>query len=268
MSTIDTLIQDIYSSLRNKEVAPGIDLAQVAQELGNEVETVFLETFDPDHHGHRTGLRLSGIGRCERYQWYETHDYEAEPVKDHVHITFMQGHILEALLKALTKVSGHQVSGEQDEHEVNGVFGHQDCIIDNQLVDIKTASKWSYDNKFTDTGIKGDDSFGYIPQLSSYGKVDGREHGYFFVMNKNNGELKLSKQELDTDVDKHIDQLKDKLLVNHPPMRIMNATDTKGKLSMQCGFCSQKHNCYGSLQATTYKSGAVSYYVDEVGGGF
>jgi len=268
MATIDTLIQDIYSHLSDKKVADDVDLAQVAQDLGNEIETVFLETFDPDHHGHRTGLRLSGIGRCERYQWLEAHDNESEPIKDHVHITFMQGHILEAVLKALTKVAGHTVTGEQGEHEVNGVFGHQDCIIDNQLVDIKTASKWSYDNKFTPDGIKGDDSFGYIPQLSAYGKIDGREHGYFFVINKNNGEIKLSKQVLDQDVDKHIDQLKEKIDHNHPPMRIMNATDMKGKLSMQCGFCSQKQNCYEHLKATTYKNGTTVYHVDEVGGGF
>ena len=47
---------------------------------------------------------------------------------------------------------------------VNGVDGHIDCVIDGELVDIKSALLTYGLKKFKDGSVaKGQDPFGYIP---------------------------------------------------------------------------------------------------------
>ena len=40
----------------------------------------------------------------------------------------------------LASISGHKVTQQQKQVEVEGVKGHQDCFIDGVLVDCKSAS--------------------------------------------------------------------------------------------------------------------------------
>jgi hypothetical protein len=140
-------------------------------------------------------------------------------------------------------------------------------------LEIKTASAWSFDNKFKETGLT-DDGFGYVKQLSAYGKNDNREHGYFLAFNKNKSTLKLCRQELEQDVDTYIVDLKDKMESDEPPMRIAKATtyskaEGKEKLCMDCAFCGFKEDCYGSLVAKPVPSGKITnYFVDTHGADF
>ena len=237
--TIDTVIPDIYETMKSKNYTG--DLDTIAMQCGREVEQAIKNAFEP--YEPKTNLRMSSIGRCERAQWYTVKGYTPEEIEGSVYLTFLQGHVLEAMLVALVKLSGHSLQNQQKKHTVEGVDGSQDCDIDGELVDIKTASAWSWDNKFTDTGIK-DDGFGYIKQLSAYGKGDKRKHGYFLALNKNKSTLKLCKQELEQDVDTFIVDLKDKMASDTPPMRVANATTmTKSgeeKLCMTCAFCGFK----------------------------
>ena len=99
---------------------------------------------------------MSGIGRCERAQWYNYKGYTPEELSGEVYLTFLQGHILEAVLVALLKLSGHTVEEQQKKHTLEGINGSQDCTIDGELVDIKTASAWSWENKFKESGISDD----------------------------------------------------------------------------------------------------------------
>jgi|TARA_R110002012_G_scaffold143818_1_gene302008 hypothetical protein len=266
--SIHTLIPDVYEVMKSKEYSG--DLSSIAMQAGREVEDAIKNAFEP--YEQKSELRMSGIGRCERAQWYGVKGYTPEEIDGNVYLTFLQGHVLEAVLVALVKLAGHTVEDQQKKHTVEGVNGSQDCTIDGELVDIKTASAWSWDNKFTETGIK-DDGFGYIKQLSAYGKNDNREHGYFLALNKNKSTLKLCKQELEQDVDTFIVDLKDKMESDTPPMRIANATTlTKNgeeKLCMTCSFCGFKEDCYGSLIAKPIPSGKITnYFVDNTGASF
>ena len=269
--SIHTVIPDIYDVMKSKDYTG--DLKSIAMQAGREVEEAISNAFEP--YEHKTNLRMSGIGRCERAQWYNVKGYTPEEIDGSVYLTFLQGHVLEAVLVALVKLSGHEVTEQQKKHTVEGVNGSQDCTIDGELVDIKTASAWSWDNKFTDTGIK-EDGFGYIKQLSAYGKTDNRKHGYFLALNKNKSTLKLCKQELEQDVDTFIVDLKEKMESDTPPMRIANATtfSKKGeeKLCMTCAFCGFKQDCYkevGGLEARPIPSGKITnYYVDNRGVSF
>ena len=268
MKQLETLIPDIYNTLKSKEFTG--DLSAIADQAGKEVAEAIVDAFTP--YVPKKNLRMSGIGRCERAQWYGVKGYEAEEIDAPVYLTFLQGHVLEAVLVALVKLAGHEVTDQQKKHTVEGINGSQDCTIDGELVDIKTASAWSWENKFTETGIDGD-AFGYIKQLSAYGKNSGKKHGYFLALNKNKSTLKLCKQELEQDVDEFIVSLKDKMLMDTPPERVAGATTftKKGeeKLSMTCGFCSYKKDCYGSLKARPIPSGKITnYFVDNIGGDF
>ena len=206
MASINTLIEDMYSVLESRDYKGNLE--KVAKEVGQEVTDAFITAFSP--RDSKTNLRMSGIGRCERAQWYGIHGHEEEKPEGYVYLTFLTGHIMEAVILGVAEMAGHKVEGKQQKHTVEGVNGSQDCIIDGELVDVKTASTWSYDNKFASDGVKGD-TFGYVKQLSAYGKTDDRDSGYFLVFNKNKSSLKLAKQELEKDVDKYIVQLKDKM---------------------------------------------------------
>ena len=267
--SINTVVPDVYEVMKSKDYSG--DLSTIAMQAGREVEEAIKNAFEP--YENKNELRMSSIGRCERAQWYAVKGYTPEEIEGSVYLTFLQGHILEAVLVALIKLAGHDVQDQQKKHTVEGINGSQDCTIDGELVDIKTASAWSWDNKFAEDGIK-DDAFGYIKQLSGYGKTDNRKEGYFLAFNKNKSTLKLCRQELEEDIDTFIVDLKDKMESDTPPMRLANATtfskaEAKEKLCMTCAFCGFKEDCYGSLIAKPIPSGKITnYFVDTQGANF
>jgi len=267
--SINTVVPDVYEVMKSKDYSG--DLSTIAMQAGREVEEAIKNAFEP--YENKNELRMSSIGRCERAQWYAVKGYTPEELEGSVYLTFLQGHVLEAVLVALIKLAGHDVQDQQKKHTVEGINGSQDCTIDGELVDIKTASAWSFDNKFSEDGIK-DDAFGYIKQLSGYGKTEDRKDGYFLAFNKNKSTLKLCKQELEEDIDTYIVDLKDKMESDTPPMRLANATtfskaEAKEKLCMTCAFCGFKEDCYGSLIAKPVPSGKITnYFVDTQGANF
>jgi hypothetical protein len=263
MKTINTVIQDVYDMMDSQECTG--DLNKVADAVGKEVSESLVNALTPREK--KKGLRMSGIGKCERSQWYDQNDYEQEPISGQVYLTFLQGHILESVLLGLVELSGHEVTGKQGKHTIHDINGSQDCEIDGELVDVKTASNWSFNNKFSEDGIK-EDSFGYIKQLSAYGKGNDRDKGYFLAFNKNNSQLKLCEQKLEKDVDTFIVDLKGKMELSQPPMRRANATTvvnhrqggTSCKLEMTCAFCGHKKHCFPEL--TKRESGGYTTYYD------
>ena len=262
MKSIDTVVKDVYDVMESKDYSG--DLGAIAMTAGREVEDAIKEAFEPREQ--KTDLRMSTIGKCERAQWYNYKGYKPEELKGEVFLTFLQGHILESVLVALLKLSGHKVEDQQKKHTIEGINGSQDCTIDGELVDIKTASAWSWDNKFKEDGIDGD-AIGYIKQLSAYGKADNRKHGYFLAFNKNKSTLKLCKQDLEQDIDTYIVDLKSKMESDTPPMRLANATTwnkarTEEKLCMTCSFCGFKEDCYGkgNLEARPIPSGKITNF--------
>jgi len=263
MKNINTVVQDVYNLMDSQECTG--DLSKVADAVGKEVSEALVNALTPREN--KKGLRMSGIGKCERSQWYNQHDYEQEPISGQVYLTFLQGHILEAVLLGLVELSGHEVTGKQDKHTIHDINGSQDCEIDGELVDVKTASNWSFTNKFKDDGIN-EDSFGYIKQLSAYGKGEDRDTGYFLAFNKNNSTLKMCEQKLEKDVDTYIADLKGKMELSEPPMRLADATKVEKhraggqsiKLNMTCAFCGHKKHCFPDL--TIKQSGNFTNYYD------
>lgn len=256
MNNIDTLIGDIYSTLETKNYTGNLEL--IALDLGKEVEEALKEHFRPKEDKRK--LRLSQIGKCTRSQWYDYHNYEKEKMKPQVWITFLQGHILEALLKALIKLSGHTLEDEQKNHWVESVRGSQDATVDGELVDVKTASQFSF-LKFKKDGLK-EDPFGYVQQLSAYGLKEGKDYGYFLALNKNNGELKLTKQTLNKNVAEDVKDLKFAIEGGLPERCKGAVKETKigQRLNTTCAYCGHRDTCFPDL--VKVKSGKIdNYYI-------
>ena len=266
MKTIDTLIQDIYQTLEQGVDVSRADIAKAldvfAQDAKSAVATILQE-------GQRKGegrLRLSQIGKPDRQIWYGVRGVEGEPLDGQTRIKFLMGHVLEALLILLTQAAGHTVEGQQDEVEVEGVLGHQDCRIDGVLTDIKSASSFAF-KKFRDGTLYEDDPFGYLSQISAYATKNGDDEAAFFAIDKNSGELAvLNVHSMEMiDAPSRVRVLKDVVSKDTPPEKCYadTADGTSGnrKLVIGCVFCAYKKECWKDanngegLRAFKYSNG-------------
>lgn len=189
MKNIHTLIRDIYATVGQEEWFTAARLADFNLELSAALNQ---ERGVPK-------LRLSKMGPCcPCHLWHSIHTPElAEPIQPWTHIKFTYGHILEALVKAMARSAGHEVTGEQDELVVDGVKGHRDCVIDGCLVDVKSCSSRMFE-KFKSKSIGQDDPFGYLDQLDGYlvgsandDLVRVKDKGYILAVDKTLGHLCL-----------------------------------------------------------------------------
>ena len=206
-------------------------------------------------------LRMSNIGRPTCQLWYEKNKPEtALPRSNNFMMNMMLGDIVEAVFKGLLR--GAKVEYEDSDDVVlklkdSEVSGSYDLVIDGAVDDVKSASDWSYKNKFDsyDTLSKGD-GFGYVGQLAGYAKASGKKVGGWWVVNKANGSFKyVSASSLDAD--KEIEKIKQTVnTVNANTFkRCFEPQEEKfrGKptgntmLSIDCGFCEFKNSCWENL---------------------
>lgn len=167
-------------------------IEQVAQDIKDALKRQF-------GGGNKRGefrLRMSNIGRPTCQLWWEkNHPEKALPKPTTFVMNMLIGDIVEAAFKGILKEAGvkyedkdNNVSLQLDNTTVNGSY---DLVVNGALDDVKSASFWSYTNKFEsyDTLAKGD-SFGYIGQLAGYIKATGKKIGGWWVVNKANGQIK------------------------------------------------------------------------------
>ena len=264
--TLDTLIPDIYETLEQGVDVTLPHVAEALEEVGGlvreAVETILRE-------GQRKGasnLRLSSIGKPDRQIWYVVQGEEGESINGQTKIKFLMGHVLEALLICLTKAAGHTVTEAQDEVMVEGVLGHQDCVIDDVLVDIKSASSFAF-KKFKEARLTDDDPFGYIAQISAYATKNNRKEAAFFAIDKNSSELCiLPVHDMEMiDAPSRVSYLKDMVTKDAAPARcydtIADGKSGNRKLAIGCVFCSFKKKCWADanggqgLRAFKYSNG-------------
>lgn len=270
---IDTLIDDIYNLLTSEEGhKPNQEwLAELGANIAMSVSRSLLERRDSRHE--QGSLRISGIGRPERQVWYEAKGYQGQPLDGATKLKFLQGHILEDLLIYLAKEAGHTVTNEQKQIEIEGVKGHADCTIDGVDVDLKTASPYSF-KKFADASIFKDDSFGYVPQLSSYHKVLGGAGCALWAIEKSSCEMTLltfpEKEVIDPVplIKKHKENLKK----DTPPARCYTP-EPDGKsgnmaLHKLCSYCAYRDICWKDssgkkmYRSFKYANGTVKHVLD------
>jgi hypothetical protein len=132
-------------------------------------------------------LRMSNIGKGARQLFYDKNYGSDEDFHASTLIKFMFGDIAEQLLLFLAELSGHEVTDQQAEVNLNGIKGHIDAIIDGVVVDVKSASSHSF-RKFKDGTLLENDSFGYAEQLAGY-CVALDKPGAWLAIDKQSGHL-------------------------------------------------------------------------------
>ena len=203
-------------------------------------------------------LRMSNVGRPTCQLWYEKNKPEtALPKSNNFMMNMMLGDIVEAVFKGLLR--GAKVEYEDSDNVVlklkdTDVLGSYDLVIDGAVDDVKSASDWSYKNKFEsfDT-VKDGDGFGYVGQLAGYAKASGKKVGGWWVVNKANGHFKYvpaSGLNLDEEIAK-IERTSATVKENKFERCFEPETETfRGKetgntvLNKNCRFCDYRYDCW------------------------
>lgn len=197
-------------------------------------------------------LRFSSLGKKDRQLWYQANKPEtAEKLPGKAKLKFLIGDLYEILLLFLAKESGHEVTDTQLEVTEDGVHGHIDAIIDGVLVDVKSASPYSYE-KFKSGGYLFDDPFGYVSQLSGYAHRCQTPRAGFLVGNKVDGGVtfvELSKEDIEANPPgPRISKLRQVIASDTPPDRcyedIPEGKSGNRRLGVGCSFCDFKEECW------------------------
>ena len=249
MKNIDTIVEDIYSLFEKKnEELTEKEVDKCIDDFANSVK-VHVKDFLKELPQDKPRLRLSTIGRPDRQLWYDFKKPHNEPLAPSTRIKFLYGYILEELLIMLASISGHKVTQQQKQVEVEGVKGHQDCFIDGVLVDCKSASGRGY-TKFKYNNLASDDPFGYISQISAYAEGNGVDEAGFLVINKSTGEIcytKVHSLEMINAKDR-VKKIKEVVNSDTPPDKCYSAIpDGKSgnyRLDTACMYCNYKFDCW------------------------
>ena len=236
---------------------------ETIQQVGQDVMCALSRQFGGGNKRGEFGLRMSNVGRPTCQLWFEKNEPEkALPLPTTFVMNMMLGDIVEAVFKGLLKEAGVQYEDDakvtlqlDDDTSVSGTY---DIVIDGAVDDIKSASNWSYTNKFEsyDTLRQGD-AFGYVAQLAGYAKAADKRAGGWWVVNKANGEFKYVPA-TGIDIDKevsHIQQTADTLKENRFERCFDAVEETfRGKptgnkvLCTECGFCRFRFACWPELK--------------------
>jgi len=270
MTSITTLLKDINTLATVAHSPNPENLDWLLFTIGEAVRRSLSE---PVGSRGPASLRPSNLGRPDRQLWFEINgekngfkpseesqqevDNRSETADIATATKFLIGHIMEALLIFYVKEAGHKVSHYQERVELDGISGSLDVVIDDVLVDVKTASGWSF-KKFADGTIfsdEGKDPFGYRHQIQFYrdaATADPDHEPLFLVFNKENGELCLTplpKHLENEPTSERIAKVRDILDVTSPPPKKCYEPSEFGKsgnkvLNSNCGFCKWKHACW------------------------
>ena len=236
-----------------------------AESIGKDVTDAVLRQFGSGKSRDEFRLRMSNIGRPTCQLWFDKNKPEtALPKPSTFVMNMMIGDIVEAVFKGLLKGAGVEyketdtvslVVGDTDPAVIKGSY---DLVLDDAVDDVKSASPWSYQNKFEsfDALSKGD-SFGYVGQLAGYAKASGYKAGGWWAVNKGNGEFKYvpaDNLDMDAELDKikrtvdTVNENKFKRCFSAVPETYRGKPSGNMVLNDGCKFCDYRFECWPTLQ--------------------
>tara|TARA_R100001224_G_C3993763_1_gene140192 strand:- start:64 stop:918 length:855 start_codon:yes stop_codon:yes gene_type:complete len=237
---------------------------ETAKKIGAEVADAVIRQFGSGKSRDEFRLRMSNIGRPTCQLWFEKNKPEtALPKPTTFVMNMMLGDIVEAVFKGLLTESGvdfddtDKVTLKVGDSNNTMVSGSYDLILGDAVDDIKSASDWSYRNKFEsyDT-LKKSDPFGYVGQLAGYAQASDKRAGGWWVVNKANGSFKYVPAAID--MRKELTKLKETVeKVNENKFeRCFEAVPEtyRGKpsgnmvLNDNCKFCDYRFECWPNMQ--------------------
>jgi hypothetical protein len=267
MKNVNTLIRDIYGLMEDKVIPEEVDLDAECEAFGRAMADVLREQLQAYDGGGK--LRLSGIGKPDRQIYNGYHGVAGEELRGATYLKFLYGHLIEGMLLALTRISGHTVTDEQKEVDIGGVKGHMDGRIDGVLMDVKSCSSYGF-KKFRDSKLHEDDPFGYIAQLKAYAYAEGDTTYGWLAMDKQNGTLAWLQYDedhtgshyfkaVDWDVAERVEDLKklvgSDLLPSQCYEEVPDGKSGNMKLAIGCSYCKYKSSCFPALRTYFYSSG-------------
>ena len=252
-----TLHQYMTDAVRGDSAMTEETIQQVAADVANALRNQF-------GSGKSRGdfkIRMSNVGRPTCQLWYEKNKPEvALPMPTNFMMNMMLGDIVEAVFKGLLKEAGvkyedtEKVTLDVGSTSINGSY---DIVIDNAVDDIKSASDWSYRNKFESfASLASGDGFGYIGQLAGYAKASGKRVGGWWVVNKANGHFKyVPATGLDMDAElakientvKTVKENKFERCFEPVPETFRGKPTGNKVLNNGCKFCSYRFDCWDNL---------------------
>jgi hypothetical protein len=235
---------------------------ETVSQIGKDVMDAVKRQFGSGQSRDKFRLRMSNIGRPSCQLWYDKNKPDiALPRSTTFVMNMMLGDIVEAVFKGLLKEAGvkyedaDKVTLELPDAKIEGTY---DIVIDGSVDDIKSASQWSYNNKFESyETLKQMDGFGYVAQLAGYAKASKKKAGGWWVVNKANGDFKYVPA-TGLDIDEEINYInKTVKKVNNnefkrcfePEMETFRGKETGNKvLNKHCTFCSYRFDCWKGLK--------------------
>ena len=251
----------IHQYLSNIQSNDTVLSDEIIEQITNDVREALKKQFSKRDNTFR--LRMSNIGRDYCKLWFDKNEPEsAIPRSTNFVINMMIGDIVEAVFKGLLVQSGVSFSNGEDVSMDLGegvvISGTPDLILDGKVDDIKSASPWSYTNKFKDFATLAEsDSFGYVAQLGGYAKAAGVKPGGWWVINKATGEFKyVSAGDIDAEeVAENTRALAARLAENkfercYEPIEETYRKKPTGNLILgkECGWCDYRYKCWPGLQ--------------------
>ena len=238
-------------------------------QICKDVRNAVVRQFGGGNKRDGFAFRMSNVGRPSCQLWFEKNKpQEALPKPTTFIMNMMLGDIVEAVFKGILKEAGVKYEdpkrvtldiGEDSPQRV--VTGEYDIVIDGAVDDVKSASDWSYRNKFAsfDT-LKDGDAFGYVSQLAGYARASGKKAGGWWVVNKQDGNFKYVPAD-NLDVEKEVGKIKANIKAVDKFERCFDPVEEtfRGKptgnkiLPITCRFCSYRKACHPSLQELPQK---------------
>jgi hypothetical protein len=233
MKKIDTLIEDVYNVLTTSKADDSVDVDNIIEEFGESMKNILRENvLTPREESGK--LRMSNIGRKDRFLWYKYRGMAQEKMKPSTLMKFLYGHVTEELVLALVKLSGH--------------------------IDVKTAAPFGF-KKFKEGGLRWDDPFGYIDQLRGYAASLKVQDGGWLVIDKTNGHLCTHFEDFkhDEPIEKRIEHLKEVVEREEKPEQcyelVADGKSGNKKLAMECSYCVFKQHCFPDMKVFAYSTG-------------
>ena len=228
--------------------------------VADDIKSALQRQFNGGNKKDEFRLRMSNIGKPTCQLWFEKNQPEkALPKPTTFVMNMMLGDIVEAVFKALLTEAGvtytdnAKVTLKLKDNEISGEY---DLVIDDAVDDVKSASDWSYRNKFASYAtLAHNDSFGYVSQLAGYARASDKKAGGWWVVNKANGEFKYVKADMHLDeemikIQHTVDTLEKnefKRCFEPVPEKWRGKETGNTVLNDNCRFCSFKFSCFPTL---------------------
>ena len=255
---------------------------ETIEQIGKDVMDAVRRQFGGGNRRDEFRLRMSNIGRPTCQLWFEKNKPEkALPKPTTFVMNMLLGDIVEAAFKGIITEAGVQYEDEDNYVELKldktTVKGSYDLVIDGAVDDVKSASDWSYRNKFESyETLKASDPFGYVGQLAGYAKASGKKAGGWWVVNKANGNIKYIAAD-GLDMDEELTKLNNTVATvesnefercfDPVPETFRGKATGNRVLNNNCKFCDYRFECYPTLKelpskVSQAKTKPIVAYVD------